>query len=114
MKTAVSIPDEVFKGAERLDRPINKSRRKLYTDAVKEYVAPHAQDDTTDCDGSDLRRSRRFERRLRILGCAANPGAKRVVIGSGGLICLVLLDLDRVSEGPKAENWLPVPMFSAR
>jgi hypothetical protein len=37
-----------FKGRERLARRINKSRRKSYTDAVKEYVMPHAKDETTD------------------------------------------------------------------
>jgi metal-responsive CopG/Arc/MetJ family transcriptional regulator len=48
MKTAVSIPDDVFEGAERLARRTKKSRSQLFSDAVKEYVARHAPDDVTD------------------------------------------------------------------
>ena len=48
MKTAVSIPDDVFKGAERLARRTKKSRSQLFSDAVKEYVARHAPDEVTD------------------------------------------------------------------
>jgi antitoxin MazE6 len=48
MKTAVSIPDDVFKGAERLARRTKKSRSQLFSDALKEYVARHAPDDVTD------------------------------------------------------------------
>jgi predicted transcriptional regulator len=47
MKTAVSIPDDVFEGAERLARRTKKSRSRLFSDAVKEYVARHAPDDVT-------------------------------------------------------------------
>jgi antitoxin MazE6 len=48
MKTAVSIPDDVFEGAERLARRTKKSRSRLFSDAVREYVARHAQEDVTD------------------------------------------------------------------
>ena len=48
VKTAISIPDEVFKGAERLARRTKKSRSQLFSDAVKEYVARHASDHVTD------------------------------------------------------------------
>jgi metal-responsive CopG/Arc/MetJ family transcriptional regulator len=48
MKTAVSIPDDVFDGAERLARRTKKSRSQLFSDAVKEYVARHATEDVTD------------------------------------------------------------------
>jgi hypothetical protein len=48
MKTAVSIPDEVFRGAERLARRTKKSRSQLFSEALKEYVARHAPDDVTD------------------------------------------------------------------
>lgn len=47
MKTAVSIPDDVFEGAERLARRTKKSRSQLFSDAVKEYVARHAPEDVT-------------------------------------------------------------------
>jgi hypothetical protein len=48
MKTAVSIPDEVFQGAERLARRTKKSRSQLFSDAVREYVARHAPDEVTE------------------------------------------------------------------
>ena len=48
MKTAVSIPDDVFEGAERLARRTKKSRSRLFSDAVREYVARHAPDEVTE------------------------------------------------------------------
>jgi predicted DNA-binding protein len=48
MKTAVSIPDEIFQGAERLARRTKKSRSQLFSDAVREYVARHAPDEVTE------------------------------------------------------------------
>jgi metal-responsive CopG/Arc/MetJ family transcriptional regulator len=48
MKTAVSIPDDVFEGAEQLARRTKKSRSQLFTDALKEYVARHAPEEVTD------------------------------------------------------------------
>ena len=48
MKTAVSIPDNIFKGAERLARRTKKSRSRLFSDALKEYLARHAADEVTE------------------------------------------------------------------
>jgi hypothetical protein len=48
MKTAVSIPDDVFEQAERLARRTKKSRSRIFSDAVREYVARHAPEDVTD------------------------------------------------------------------
>ena len=48
MKTAVSIPDSVFRDAERLARRTKKSRSQLFSDAVKEYVARHSPEEVTD------------------------------------------------------------------
>ena len=48
MKTAISIPDEVYQGAERLARRTKKSRSRLYGDALKEYLARHAPDEVTE------------------------------------------------------------------
>ncbi len=47
MRTAVSIPDDLFAGAERLAKRRKKSRSELYTDAVREYVARHDPDEIT-------------------------------------------------------------------
>ncbi len=48
MKTAVSIADDVFEGAERLARRTKKSRSQLFSDALREYVARHAPEEVTD------------------------------------------------------------------
>ena len=48
MKTAVSIPDDVFEGAERLARRTKRSRSRLFSDALKEYLARHAPDKVTE------------------------------------------------------------------
>ena len=48
MKTAVSIPDEVYEGAERLARRSKSSRSRLYSAALREYLARHAPDEVTE------------------------------------------------------------------
>jgi metal-responsive CopG/Arc/MetJ family transcriptional regulator len=48
MKTAISIPDDVFEDAERLAKRSRKSRSQLFSDAVREYVARHAPEDVTE------------------------------------------------------------------
>ena len=48
MKTAVSIPDEVFAEADRLARRLKKSRSEVYSRALAEYVARHASDRVTE------------------------------------------------------------------
>ena len=47
MKTAVSIPDDIFRGAERLARKTKRSRSRLFSDALKEYLARHTPDSVT-------------------------------------------------------------------
>jgi metal-responsive CopG/Arc/MetJ family transcriptional regulator len=48
MKTAVSIPDDIYQGAERLARRTKKSRSRLVSEALREYLARHAPDEVTD------------------------------------------------------------------
>ena len=48
MKTAVSIPDEVFEKVERLARREGRSRSEVFSAALAEYVARHAPDEVTD------------------------------------------------------------------
>jgi Arc/MetJ family transcription regulator len=48
MKTAVSIPDEVFAEAERLARRLKKSRSEIYSHALREYVARHGPEYVTE------------------------------------------------------------------
>ena len=47
MKTAVSIPDQVFEDAERLAKRMKRSRSEVYSRALAEYVARHASDRVT-------------------------------------------------------------------
>jgi metal-responsive CopG/Arc/MetJ family transcriptional regulator len=47
MNTAGSIPDDVFEGAERHARLTNRSRSRLFCDALKEYLARHTPDQAT-------------------------------------------------------------------
>ena len=48
MKATVSIPDEVFEAVERLARRAKKSRSRLYSEALKEYLARHSRDNVTE------------------------------------------------------------------
>ena len=41
MKTAISIPQEVFKSAEKLAGKMGVSRSQLYATAIKSYVEAH-------------------------------------------------------------------------
>jgi predicted transcriptional regulator len=47
MKTAVSLPDDVFRDAEQLARRLKKSRSRLYAEALAEYVARHEPEAVT-------------------------------------------------------------------
>ncbi|MCB1057473.1 MAG: hypothetical protein KDD11_18390 [Acidobacteria bacterium] len=48
MKTAISLPDELFQAAEREATRTQKSRSQLYADALIEYLAQHAPDSVED------------------------------------------------------------------
>lgn len=48
MKTAVSIPDDIFEQAEALAHRAKRSRSDLYARALSEYVARHAPDRVTE------------------------------------------------------------------
>jgi metal-responsive CopG/Arc/MetJ family transcriptional regulator len=48
MKTAVSLPDPVFRAAEQLAKRARKSRSQLYADALTEYLTRHAPDEVTE------------------------------------------------------------------
>jgi metal-responsive CopG/Arc/MetJ family transcriptional regulator len=58
MKTAISLPERIFKEAERFARKQKKSRSQLYAEAISEYLARHAPNDITEamnavCDHLD-------------------------------------------------------------
>jgi metal-responsive CopG/Arc/MetJ family transcriptional regulator len=59
MKTAISIPEPVFRVAERLARRLKKSRSEPYSEAVAEYVARRDPESVTDgmnavCSEADI------------------------------------------------------------
>ena len=73
MKTAVSIPNELFEVAERLARRTRKSRSRLFSDALREYVARRSPDKITEAmdqalaeidEGNDPFVAAAFRRRL--------------------------------------------------
>lgn len=47
MKTAISLPDGLFRAAEQHARRAQKTRSQLYADALAEYLARHAPDEVT-------------------------------------------------------------------
>jgi metal-responsive CopG/Arc/MetJ family transcriptional regulator len=48
MKTAVSLPEEIFRSAERFAKRARKSRSRVYAEALTEYLARHAPDEVTE------------------------------------------------------------------
>lgn len=48
MKTAVSLPDRVYRDAERHAKRTRKSRSQLYAEALAEYLTRHAPDQVTE------------------------------------------------------------------
>ena len=47
MKTAISIPDDVFADAERLARVLNAARSQICSRAVREFDVRHSPDRVT-------------------------------------------------------------------
>ena len=47
MKTAISLPDDLFESADELAQRLGVSRSQLYATAVAEYVAKHRGQDVT-------------------------------------------------------------------
>jgi metal-responsive CopG/Arc/MetJ family transcriptional regulator len=47
MKTAISLPDEVFEQAERAAKRLKVSRSELYGRALSEYLARHTDSEVT-------------------------------------------------------------------
>ena len=47
MKTAISLPDELFESADALAERLGLSRSELYATAVAEYLAKHRDEDVT-------------------------------------------------------------------
>ncbi len=48
MKTAISIPDDLFEAADQLAKGIGVSRSQLYTRAVENFVRENGHGDVTE------------------------------------------------------------------
>lgn len=48
MRTAVSLPEQVFQAAERHAKRAHKSRSPLYAEALVEYLTRHSPDEVTE------------------------------------------------------------------
>ena len=48
MKTAISVPDPIYRQADQLAKRLKKSRSQLYAEALSEYLARHAPDEVTE------------------------------------------------------------------
>lgn len=48
MKTAISLPDDLFEAADVLAERLGVSRSELYARAVAEYLAKHRDEDVTE------------------------------------------------------------------
>ena len=72
MKTAISIPDELFSSADSLARKLGVSRSRLFATALAEYLAKHRTAKVTErlnavyaSEPSELdRTTRRAQRRI--------------------------------------------------
>ena len=47
MKTAISLPDDLFESADELAERLGVSRSELYAEAVAEYLAKHRGEEVT-------------------------------------------------------------------
>ena len=47
MKTAISLPDDIFENADALARRTGRSRSELYAAALREYLERHDEDRIT-------------------------------------------------------------------
>ena len=67
MKTAISVPKDVFEKAERLAMRARKSRSQLYCDALREYVARHSPDEVTEALNRAIEENGQPEKRFATL-----------------------------------------------
>jgi len=48
MKTAISLPDPIFKAAEKIAHRLGITRSELYTKALSKYIQEHRNDKVTE------------------------------------------------------------------
>ena len=79
MKTAVSIPDDVFEKGEKAAKRLKMSRSELYAKAVEAYVDAHMPDAITESWNAMLAEMapEEIEEDLRVVRAAARHTMKR-------------------------------------
>jgi (4-O-methyl)-D-glucuronate---lignin esterase len=77
MKATVFISDNVLEGAERLARRSHRSRSRLFSDALKEYLARHTPDTVTEAMNRAL--ARVGEQEDSLVSSAAHKVLKRLL-----------------------------------
>jgi metal-responsive CopG/Arc/MetJ family transcriptional regulator len=77
MKTAVSLPDELFEAVEKLVKRSKKRRSQVYADALREYVARHDPDEITASYNAVMAELERDEQEERFLEAAARETLAR-------------------------------------
>ena len=60
MKTAISMPDDIFQAAEYYAKLKHKSRSEVYSEAVAEYLARHSVDRVTDAMNTTMKKIRQL------------------------------------------------------
>ena len=70
MKTAISLPKDVFEKAERLAIRARKSRSQHYCEALREYVARHSPDEITEALNRAIEENGQPEEKLVALASA--------------------------------------------
>ena len=70
MKTAISLPKDVFEKAERLAKRARKSRSQLYCEALREYVSRHSPDEITEALDRAIEKNGQPEERFVTLASA--------------------------------------------
>ena len=78
MKTAISLPDELFESVEKIVRRTRKPRSEVYADALREFVARHAPDDEiTEALNAALDETGQSEEDIEILRATAGKMLKK-------------------------------------
>ncbi len=80
MKTAISIPDNLFKEAEITAKQLGLARSQLYVKAIKEFIEHHNKDKITE--------------KLNVLYSQVNNGEEVMDIG-----------IDSLREASKNDSW---------
>ena len=78
MKTAISLPDDLFEAVEKLVKRSKRHRSEVYADALREYVARHSEDEVTKALDAALAQIEDSEADIQFVRAAAYHTLKNV------------------------------------